>query len=383
MVSTNDAHGNATIRLDPLRNNEGPIPNDRSTYPFGTTPNNRRLANTQSLDLAKLEDQEVCVFVLAPALAEVLEFDGHDIGLLARSKPNSYREAIFQCFDMPREFADVRALATCAVDASISSFEARFAADIMLGADMKTFADDIPADERNLESAEAHLADDRGLGGSATYESRHNVGRRRGGKVGSDLTGEFVAALSKGAIFASRDRNDGWKLEYDQVAAHGDPTEPMPFHEATIRRGMVVDALVVFPALGTREVSQGIVRRADDLNDENDDTVRAYLPMRRLQKSLYGEVFACLALKRHRPGGEEEDEEAAQRQATQQTPGLDSIVWESTEVMVAIKRQERAQFGQHADDPEGHGECGVGGTGAGQLSRGAHPPLPPDPGQVH
>eukprot|EP00977_Amphora_coffeiformis_P002979 scaffold569_cov165-Amphora_coffeaeformis.AAC.12 len=220
VVSTTDVQGNATIRLDPLCDSEGLIPDDRTTYPFGTTPNNRRLSRTEGPDLAKLEDKEVCVFVLAPALAEVLEFDGHDVGLITRTRPNSYREAIFQCFDMPHEFSEVRALATCAVDAAISAFDARFAANIMLGTDLKTFSDDIPADERNLDSEQAYAADDRGLGGSAIYESRHNVTRPRGGKVGSDLTGEFVSALSKGTTFACRDRHDGWKIGYDDVAGH-------------------------------------------------------------------------------------------------------------------------------------------------------------------
>ena len=220
VVSTTNAQGNATIRLDPLRDNEVPIPNDRATYPFGTTPNNRRLSRTEGPDLANLEDKEVCVFVLAPALAEVLEFDGNDLGLITRTRPNSYREAIFQCFDMPHEFSEVRILASFAVDAAVSVFDARFAATIMLGTDLKTFSDDIPADERNLDSEQAYAVDDRGLGGSASYESRHNVTRRRGGKVGSDLTVEFVSALSKGIVFACRDRHDGWKIGFDDVAGH-------------------------------------------------------------------------------------------------------------------------------------------------------------------
>jgi hypothetical protein len=219
VVSVLDDKGHATIRLDSLRNNEGPIPNDRSTYLFGTTPNNRRLSRTKGPDLAMLEDKEVCVFVLAPALAEVLEFDGHDMGLIARTRTNSYRVAFLQCFDVPHEFSEVRSLAACAMDAAVSCFEPKFAADIMLGSDLKTFTDDIPADERNLDSEQVHTDDDRGLGGSPIYESRHSVGRQRG-KVGTDLTAEFVGALSKGTMYASRDFHKDWKLEFDDVASH-------------------------------------------------------------------------------------------------------------------------------------------------------------------
>ena len=136
---------------------------------------------------------------------------------------------------------------------------------------------------------------------------------------------------------------------YDQVESHGAPSNPMPFGTAAIRRGTVVDALVVYPVQGTREVQEGIVRRADIAHD--DDSARAYLPIRQLQRSLFGAVFACLELKPHR--GQEAQQQAAQIRATQQevarTQGLDvvvldSIVWESTEVIVAIKRQERALF---------------------------------------
>jgi hypothetical protein len=220
VVSAVDDKGNATIRLDSLRNNEGLIPNDRSTYLFGTTPNNRRLSRTKGPDLALLEDKEVCVFVLAPALAEVLEFDGHDMGLVARTRTNSYRVAFLQCFDVPHDFSEVRSLAACAMDAAVSCFEAKFAADIMLGTDLKTFTDDIPADERNLDSEQVHLDDDRGIGGSPIYESRHSVGQKRGGKVGTDLTAEFVGAMAKGTMYASRDLHKDWTLGFDDVAGH-------------------------------------------------------------------------------------------------------------------------------------------------------------------
>ena len=140
---------------------------------------------------------------------------------------------------------------------------------------------------------------------------------------------------------------------YDQVQAHGDPSPCIPFPSPVIRTSIVVDALVVFPLQGggTREVCQGIVRAQDlaDDDEDDDDTVRAYWPTRRLQRSLYGEVFACLALKRH--VGKDKDDDKAQRQAAQ-SQGLDPFIWESTEEFVAIKRQDRNLFGNAVDDPE-------------------------------
>lgn len=130
---------------------------------------------------------------------------------------------------------------------------------------------------------------------------------------------------------------------HEQVESHGDPTEPIPFVAPTIRQAIVVDALVVFPARGGhKEVMEGIVHRTQDLED---DSVRAYWPISRLQKSLYGQVFACLELKRH-------ENQELQLQAAQVRQGIDFIVWESTERRVAIKRQDRARFGSKGDDPE-------------------------------
>ena len=135
---------------------------------------------------------------------------------------------------------------------------------------------------------------------------------------------------------------------YDQVRSHGPASLSMEFPEADIRLGIVVDALVVFPVRQKQEVCEGIVRRANlvmngDTTTTNDE-IRAYWPIRKLQRSLYGDVYSCLLLQPHR--GQE-----AQRTAAE-TQGIDSIVWESTEEFVAIKRQRRDKFGQHADDPE-------------------------------
>jgi len=212
--------GRMVIRLDEPTFNENPIPNHRDTYAFGTTPGNRRLSKMKAPSLEALEGTEACVFVLAPALAEVLEFGGDDVALITRTRPNPYRRAILQCLNVPDEMSDVRKLSVCTFDAALTIFDGKFASDILFGVDLKSFADDMPADERNLDSAEAHLEDDRDIGGGGVYESRQALGRQKGSSVGSDLTGEVVSALCGSAMVASKEGLDAWRLCFDDIAAH-------------------------------------------------------------------------------------------------------------------------------------------------------------------
>lgn len=212
-------NGRQSVRLDIFVPN---ISGDRTTYDFGTSPGNRRELRAK-VDLSMVEDGgEACVFVLAPALAEVLEFDGSDMSLIARTRPNAYRAALLRCLNVPAELSDVRDLAICVLDAALTACDSRFAADVLFGTDMKAFADDMPADERNLDSAQAYEEDDRGIGGSALYESRTSLIRKKGGQVGSDLTNDVLSALCRCVIVAGKHlkRSSEWKLEYDEVAAH-------------------------------------------------------------------------------------------------------------------------------------------------------------------
>lgn len=217
-VSTVDPAGRKCIRLDRVFSAGEPIPDERITYDFGTNPLSRR--RTKANLFATGDDNEACVFVLAPALAEVLEFRGDDNALIARTRPNPYRQALIKCLTVPEDMSDVRDLAVCVFDAALSSFDRNFCSAILFGTDLKTFADDIPADERNLDSVYAHMDDDRGIGGSAEFDSRHSLAPRRGGSVGNDLISDVVSALCSCVVFASRVASNEWKLGYDDVAAH-------------------------------------------------------------------------------------------------------------------------------------------------------------------
>jgi hypothetical protein len=220
-VATVDRQGRETIRVDQNVHHEGPIPDERVTYAFGTTCTSRRSPKATNLDLNALEDKEVCVFVLAPALAEVLEFRGGDsFDLMTRTRPNSYRKSFLQCLNVPHEMSEVRALAVCTADAALSAFESKFSSDIIFGTELRKFDDDMPLDERNMASEDAHRHDDRGLGDSGPYQSRLSIGREKGGPVGSDPTGEVVSALCGATLFATRSSVGDWTLVFDSFGSH-------------------------------------------------------------------------------------------------------------------------------------------------------------------
>lgn len=217
-VATVDSNGRKCIRLDRVYPADEPIPDDRTTYDFGTSPLCRRRSKANLL--ATGGDTEECVFVLAPALAEVLEFQGEDIALIARTRPNPYRRSLLQCLTVPDDMSDIRELAVCIFDAALSSFDGNFISKILFGTDLKRFADDMPADERNLDSVNAHMEDDRGIGGSVEFDSRRTLFPQRGGSIGTDLLAEMVCALCKCVIFSSQVASNEWKLGYDDIAAH-------------------------------------------------------------------------------------------------------------------------------------------------------------------
>jgi hypothetical protein len=207
--ATVGADGRATLRVDQEHSHGGLIPNSRTTYAFG------KHSKTPQKDAS-----DECVFVLSPALAEVLEFVGQDVALLAKSRPNPYRKALLRFLDLPHEITGIRELSVCTMDAALSIFDGKFLADILFGSDLKTFANDIPADERNLDSAFAHSDDDRGMGGPGVSESQQGSSRLKGGSVGADLTGEVINALCASIVYANKTTSGPWKLDYDDVAAH-------------------------------------------------------------------------------------------------------------------------------------------------------------------
>lgn len=156
-------------------------------------------------------------------------------------------------------------------------------------------------------------------------------------------------------------------ITFREVRSAGPPTRPLDFPPPQVRTGIRVNALVVHPESGSRQVCSGVIHR-EDLSESSasqtpkavdkqksstePDEVLAYWPQRRLQDAIYGSVWACLVLRRHH--GVAADDAA---RAAGVEPGSASapIVWEITGRHVAIKMVEWARVhhmrGRLLEDP--------------------------------
>ena len=160
---------------------------------------------------------------------------------------------------------------------------------------------------------------------------------------------------------------------FAEVYSHGEAVRPLDFPPPRVRAGVRVNALVVHPESGSRQVCSGVIHR-EDLTEVDPlvppqapaglspaaakrpasatAQVLAYWPQRRLQDAIYGAVWACLVLQRHH--GVAADDAA---RAAGVEPGSEAapIVWEITGKYVAIKMVEWARVhhmrGRLLEDP--------------------------------
>ena len=159
-------------------------------------------------------------------------------------------------------------------------------------------------------------------------------------------------------------------VPFRQVEAAGEATRPLDFPPPMVARGVRVNALVVHPESGTRQVCSGVIHRedltglreveplsppkspGDQSSYKQPEEILAYWPQRRLQDAIYGSVWACLVLKRHH--GVAADDAARAAGVEPGTPTA-PIVWEITGDHVAIKMVEWARVhhmrGRLLEDP--------------------------------
>jgi serine/threonine protein kinase len=173
---------------------------------------------------------------------------------------------------------------------------------------------------------------------------------------------------------------------FPEVKSHGSAVRPLDFPPPRVRTGVRVNALVVHPETGLRQVCSGVIHRQDlsgRSNSKNDaspmlakdatttstgmaprtetsaassssrpEQVLAYWPQRRLQDAIYGSVWACLVLRRH--FGVAADD-AARAAGVEPGSSAAPIVWEITGQHVAIKMVEWARVhhmrGRLLEDP--------------------------------
>jgi len=193
---------------------------------------------------------------------------------------------------------------------------------------------------------------------------------------------------------------------YSTIEAEGPPHRPLDFPPPKVERGVRVNALVVHPETGQRDILPGVIHR-ESYNNKNNNTdaissgggdgerergsknkddgsakkgdgkdqsrrlerdsppssrksstsngsgsnsdndeepeYTAYFPQRRLQDAIYGAVWACLVLKRHY--GPAADDAAAAAGLKPGDPAA-PIVWEIVGTHVAIKMVEWAKVHQ-------------------------------------
>jgi hypothetical protein len=151
-------------------------------------------------------------------------------------------------------------------------------------------------------------------------------------------------------------------ITFGQVEAAGEPTRPLDFPPPVVARGVRVNALVVHPETGTRQVCSGVIHREDlagldpskpqSPGEGGPERYVSYWPQRRLQDAIFGSVWACLVLRKHY--GVAADDAA---RAAGVEPGDKNapIVWEITGEHVAIKMIEWARVhhmrGRLLEDP--------------------------------
>jgi hypothetical protein len=152
---------------------------------------------------------------------------------------------------------------------------------------------------------------------------------------------------------------------YSEVIHAGEPVRPLEFPAPVVARGVRVNALVVDPESGTRQVWQGVIHREDmsvppprskkDMSvppPRSGDHFVAYGPRRRLQDAIYGSVWACVVLRKHYGVAADDAARAAGVEpGSPQAP----IVWEITSEFAAIKMVEWARVhhmrGRLLEDP--------------------------------
>jgi hypothetical protein len=150
-------------------------------------------------------------------------------------------------------------------------------------------------------------------------------------------------------------------VRFEEVQAAGPAVRPLDFPPPVVKAGVRVNALVVHPSTGSRQVCSGVIHREDltsaartpdEPKSKIASEILAYWPQRRLQDAIYGSVWACMVLRRHT--GVAADDAA---RAAGVEPGSPSapIVWEITGQHAAIKMVEWARVhhmrGRLLEDP--------------------------------
>lgn len=190
-VACVDLDGKMNVRTDVASGgSDNLVKMEESPYSFGNVTGEKK-EKRSSMDTAASSDT-ACVFVLSPALTEVLEGQAGDVSLIAKTRPNPYRRAILQCLSCGPAMVHLRQLAVLMFDAMTSRFEPSFLSTMLLGVGMKTMGNATPLDEQHSDTDRAHVKNNRGMGSSMNSNSRYALDKR---SSGASYMNEVVSAL--------------------------------------------------------------------------------------------------------------------------------------------------------------------------------------------
>lgn len=192
-----DEDGYLCIRVDTfVQDDRGAIEFEKSPYSFGNVTGTKSFRGESSRES---DVEESCVYVLAPALTEVLEGKAGDLSLIAKTRANPYRRAVLKCLSAGPSMSGLRQVSVLLIDAIVTRFGKKFASDLIFGVGMKTLTEDIPLDERNLDSRLAFTKNNRDMGERNVSASRHTVE----GAPGASFMGEVITSLCLSVINVS------------------------------------------------------------------------------------------------------------------------------------------------------------------------------------
>lgn len=206
-----DLKGAPVIRLD---HNFASQSNNNITYGFGRAKDQTPASDIEIED--EKDNAEACIFVLAPALAEILERSDLDEITMSSYRPNPYRNALLKCLQAPDDMSDIRELAACSFDTVVSVFDETFIARIMYGCNVLKRGvaghDAVPGVGAPKEPPKNHSMDN---SLSIVTDSLHKDGFFK-----PSLITDIVTALVDCTVFAKRISSNDWKLGYDNVGVH-------------------------------------------------------------------------------------------------------------------------------------------------------------------
>jgi hypothetical protein len=190
--------GKIVIRVDPLiEDTAEPVKFEKSPYSFGNITGKKSVKG-ESFPQQE-SGEESCVYVLSPALTEVLEGKAGDLSLIAKTRANPYRRAVLKCLAAGPSMSSMRQIAVLLMDAIVTRFDGKFASDIVFGTGLKTLSEEMPLDERNLDSRRAYTNNNRDMGERNVSSSRHTVA----GKGGGSFMSEVISSLCLSVINVS------------------------------------------------------------------------------------------------------------------------------------------------------------------------------------